>query len=191
MRPNRLRELLTAGKPTLGTHVIIPWPGVIEIIGHYNPRTEPGTVMIKENRALYWLMQGAQPSKAVARMLRNTGIAAKYEALKAGEEVEIETGFVSPQKAAAAAEAAAAESEAETEAEETAPEEAAAEATEPEAGHPGAAAVESAEPEVTEESTETKATAEAKAVPESQIEEEAMAEEVKTEEAETEEAETE
>ena len=34
MRPNRLRELLTAGKPTLGTHVIIPWPGVIEIIGH-------------------------------------------------------------------------------------------------------------------------------------------------------------
>ncbi|MDF1515443.1 MAG: aldolase/citrate lyase family protein [Anaerolineae bacterium] len=34
MRPNRLRQLLNAGQPTLGTHMIIPWPGVIEIIGH-------------------------------------------------------------------------------------------------------------------------------------------------------------
>lgn len=34
MKPNRLRQLLNEGKPTLGTHVIIPWPGVIEIIGH-------------------------------------------------------------------------------------------------------------------------------------------------------------
>ena len=34
MRRNRLRELLLEGKPTLGTHVIIPWPGVVEIIGH-------------------------------------------------------------------------------------------------------------------------------------------------------------
>jgi 2-keto-3-deoxy-L-rhamnonate aldolase RhmA len=34
MRPNRLRELLNAGKPTLGTHVISPWPGIVEVIGH-------------------------------------------------------------------------------------------------------------------------------------------------------------
>jgi len=34
MRNNRLRELLNEGKPTMGTHVIIPWPGVIELIGH-------------------------------------------------------------------------------------------------------------------------------------------------------------
>lgn len=34
MRPNRLRELLQAGKPTLGTHVISPWPGIVEVIGH-------------------------------------------------------------------------------------------------------------------------------------------------------------
>jgi 2-keto-3-deoxy-L-rhamnonate aldolase RhmA len=33
MRRNRLRELLNEGKPTLGTHVIIPWPGIIEVIG--------------------------------------------------------------------------------------------------------------------------------------------------------------
>lgn len=34
MRPNRLRQLLNEGKPTLGTHVISPWPGIVEIIGH-------------------------------------------------------------------------------------------------------------------------------------------------------------
>jgi 2-keto-3-deoxy-L-rhamnonate aldolase RhmA len=34
MRPNRLRELLNEGKPTVGTHVIVPWPGIVEVIGH-------------------------------------------------------------------------------------------------------------------------------------------------------------
>ncbi len=33
MKKNRLRALLDEGKPTLGTHVIIPWPGVVEVIG--------------------------------------------------------------------------------------------------------------------------------------------------------------
>lgn len=33
MKGNSLRELLKKNKPTLGTHVIIPWPGIIEIIG--------------------------------------------------------------------------------------------------------------------------------------------------------------
>ncbi|OGO04284.1 MAG: hypothetical protein A2Y73_04100 [Chloroflexi bacterium RBG_13_56_8] len=34
MRPNKLRELLNEGKPTLGTHVLTPWAGMIEIVGH-------------------------------------------------------------------------------------------------------------------------------------------------------------
>ncbi|MFC2016213.1 HpcH/HpaI aldolase/citrate lyase family protein [Chloroflexota bacterium] len=34
MKSNRLRELLNEGKPTLGTHVIAPWPGIVEVIGH-------------------------------------------------------------------------------------------------------------------------------------------------------------
>jgi 2-keto-3-deoxy-L-rhamnonate aldolase RhmA len=33
MKKNRLRELLDQGKPTIGTHVIVPWPGMFEIIG--------------------------------------------------------------------------------------------------------------------------------------------------------------
>jgi 2-keto-3-deoxy-L-rhamnonate aldolase RhmA len=36
MRPNKLRELLNAGKPSVGTHVLTPWPGMIEIVGHAN-----------------------------------------------------------------------------------------------------------------------------------------------------------
>ena len=34
MRPNKLRELLKAGKPTLGTHIHTTWPSVVEAIGH-------------------------------------------------------------------------------------------------------------------------------------------------------------
>ena len=33
-RRNVLRELLKAGKPTLGTHVHVSWPGIVEVIGH-------------------------------------------------------------------------------------------------------------------------------------------------------------
>jgi small subunit ribosomal protein S16 len=52
----------------------------LEIIGHYNPRQDPSEVVINEERALFWLKQGAQPSDAVARMLRNLGITAKMDA---------------------------------------------------------------------------------------------------------------
>ena len=34
MRSNPLRQLLNEGKPTLGTHVISPWPGMIELVGN-------------------------------------------------------------------------------------------------------------------------------------------------------------
>jgi 2-keto-3-deoxy-L-rhamnonate aldolase RhmA len=34
MRRNRLRELLDAGEPTLGTHLHISWPSIVELVGH-------------------------------------------------------------------------------------------------------------------------------------------------------------
>ena len=34
MKKNRLRELLNEGKPTLGTHVLSTWPGIVEVIGY-------------------------------------------------------------------------------------------------------------------------------------------------------------
>jgi len=60
----------------------------VEIIGFYNPRTEPNTVQIDEERALYWLSTGAQPTEAVARLLRNKGTLDRSARLKAGEPLE-------------------------------------------------------------------------------------------------------
>ena len=61
----------------------------VEVIGFYNPRTEPETVTIKEERALHWLSVGAQPSRAVIRLLKNQGTLARFERLKQGESLEV------------------------------------------------------------------------------------------------------
>lgn len=60
----------------------------IETIGHYNPRTDPPTVAIKEDRALYWLSHGAQPTNAVARMLQNMGTLEKLPQVHQGISIE-------------------------------------------------------------------------------------------------------
>jgi small subunit ribosomal protein S16 len=52
----------------------------IEIIGHYNPLTEPATVKVNEERARYWLSVGAQPSETVAGLLKRAGVTASAEA---------------------------------------------------------------------------------------------------------------
>lgn len=54
----------------------------IENIGFFNPRTEPETIDLKEDRALYWLSVGAQPSDAVRRLLVSTGVMAQHEEAK-------------------------------------------------------------------------------------------------------------
>ena len=46
----------------------------IEIIGHYNPRTEPVELNIDAEKATAWLAKGAQPSDTVLRLLRTAGI---------------------------------------------------------------------------------------------------------------------
>lgn len=61
----------------------------IEAIGFYNPRTEPETLTVKEERALYWLSVGAQPSEAVTRILTKLGTLARYERLRQGEALEV------------------------------------------------------------------------------------------------------
>lgn len=58
----------------------------IETIGHFNPRTEPETVVIDEERALYWVSVGAQPSDAVLRLLKKLGIMDRLSGLQAGEQ---------------------------------------------------------------------------------------------------------
>ena len=46
----------------------------IEILGHYNPRTEPKTVVVDEEKAKSWLAKGAQPSETVRRLFAEKGI---------------------------------------------------------------------------------------------------------------------
>lgn len=47
---------------------------IVENIGFFNPRTEPETVNIDVERARYWIGVGAQPSQAVARLLKSSGV---------------------------------------------------------------------------------------------------------------------
>ena len=59
----------------------------VDHLGHYNPRTEPPTVVIDEEKALKWLRQGAQPSDAVRQLLTTLGT---LDRVKAGPETEVE-----------------------------------------------------------------------------------------------------
>ena len=54
----------------------------INIIGHYNPLTDPETVVIDEEKALHWLKQGAQPTATAARLLSKAGIIEKSKTIK-------------------------------------------------------------------------------------------------------------
>lgn len=46
----------------------------IEILGHYDPLTEPATVKVNEERARHWLSVGAQPTETVAGLLKRAGV---------------------------------------------------------------------------------------------------------------------
>ena len=60
----------------------------IEVLGFYNPRTQPETIEYKEDRALYWLSNGAQPSEAVNKFFERFGTLDRLSRLNAGEELE-------------------------------------------------------------------------------------------------------
>ena len=42
----------------------------IEIVGRYNPQTQPSTIELDDAKVTEWLDKGAQPSAAVARLLK-------------------------------------------------------------------------------------------------------------------------
>lgn len=50
----------------------------IEILGHYNPLTNPPTVVFKEERIMHWLKEGAQPTESVQKLLTSAGIWQKF-----------------------------------------------------------------------------------------------------------------
>lgn len=103
----------------------------VEIVGHYNPTTEPVTFEVKADRVQHWVAMGAQPTDTVHRLLHQRGLieteprkrdtkpsnaevaAAKAEAdAKAAAAAEAAAAAKAEEEAKAAAEAAAAEASA-------------------------------------------------------------------------------
>jgi small subunit ribosomal protein S16 len=74
----RLRRMGAKKQPTyrfVVTDARSPRDGrFIEIVGHYNPRTEPKTVVLDEDKVKAWLAKGAQPSDPVRRLLAARGL---------------------------------------------------------------------------------------------------------------------
>ncbi len=54
----------------------------IEILGQYDPRTERSTITIVKDKAVKWLMQGAQPTERVRKLLEISGAWAQFTAAK-------------------------------------------------------------------------------------------------------------
>lgn len=46
----------------------------LKIIGHYNPLTDPVTLVVKEDEAIHWLEKGAIPSETAAKLLTRIGV---------------------------------------------------------------------------------------------------------------------
>ena len=51
-------------------------------LGHFDPLTDPETIVIDEEKALHWLSKGAQPTETVARLLTRVGVMDKFNKLK-------------------------------------------------------------------------------------------------------------
>lgn len=51
---------------------------LVERLGHFDPRTDPPTIVINEERTRYWLGVGARPTDALGIILRRAGISDKY-----------------------------------------------------------------------------------------------------------------
>ncbi len=80
----------------------------LEILGFYNPRTDPSTVEIKEDRLFDWMSKGAQPSESVVKILNSVGAMDRFARYKAGESIET---LLAESKAASETRAAAAKGE--------------------------------------------------------------------------------
>ncbi len=61
----------------------------LEILGFYNPRTEPFTLELKEDRLFDWMSKGAQPSESVVKLLNSVGAMDRFARYKKGEAIEI------------------------------------------------------------------------------------------------------
>ena len=57
----------------------------IQIVGTYNPRTEPSTLNVDNAKAVKWLMEGAQPTERVKKLLEISGAWSEFGAARAAK----------------------------------------------------------------------------------------------------------
>jgi small subunit ribosomal protein S16 len=90
----------------------------IETIGHYNPQTDPSTIVIDEERFQHWVSRGAQPTNTVKQLVRAhaKGVAGGTSTGSAGVS-QAPVAVAEPEAAEAEPEAVEAEPAAEAEAE--------------------------------------------------------------------------
>lgn len=78
----RLRRIGTKGRPFYRVVVAKSSAGrngaFVETIGTYDPVVKPTLININEDRAMHWLMSGAQPTETTAILLNKVGILPKY-----------------------------------------------------------------------------------------------------------------
>ena len=88
----RLRRIGLKGQPTyriIAADKEAPRDGrFLEILGVYNPRTDPATIKINEERIYHWMKNGAQPTESVAQIFKTSGTLERFERFKKGEALE-------------------------------------------------------------------------------------------------------
>ena len=60
----------------------------LEILGFYNPRTDPATIHLDEARVYHWMKNGAMPTESVEQVFKSAGKMERWERIKKGESVE-------------------------------------------------------------------------------------------------------
>ncbi len=60
----------------------------LEIVGFYNPRSDPSQLEIKEDRVYHWLGKGAQPSESVTSLFKQAGLLDRFTRSQKGESME-------------------------------------------------------------------------------------------------------
>ena len=78
----RLRRIGTKGRPFYRMVVAPSTAGrngrFVETIGTYDPTVKPSHVQINEDRAMHWLLNGAQPTETAAYLLNKQGVLPRY-----------------------------------------------------------------------------------------------------------------
>jgi small subunit ribosomal protein S16 len=60
----------------------------LENMGFYNPRTNPTTLTVKEDRVFHWMKNGAKPTESVEQVFKTAGVLDRFERFKKGEDIE-------------------------------------------------------------------------------------------------------